>query len=228
MYYSQNCIEKVARETDRVILFHSANGKDSIALLDMIYPHFKKVVCVYMYMVKNLEHINRYINYAKTKYPGIEFMQVPHYVLSQYIRDGVLGIRKDSKQRVYQLNHIVSMVKKNTGIEWAFFGFKQSDGLNRRLMLRGYEDECINRKTKNVYPLSKYKNGDILAYIKHKRLIQPIEYGGGQSQGTDVSNLPFLMFCRWNFPNDYEKIKAVFPQVERIVFEYEWEVENNE
>lgn len=221
MYYSKNCIEKVAKEIDSVILFHSANGKDSIALLDMIYPHFKKVVCVFMYMVKDLEHIQIYINYAKRKYPKIEFIQVPHYVLSQYIRIGMMGIRTDPTQRIYQLNHIVSMVKKNTGIDWAIFGFKQSDGLNRRLMLRGYEDEAINRGTKNAYPLSKYKNKDILAYIKHRRLIPPTVYGHGQSQGNDVTSLAFLMYCKWNFPNDYKKIISIFPDGERIVFEYE-------
>ncbi len=176
-----------------------------------------------MYMVKDLEHINKYIQWAKSKYKGVEFQQVPHYVLSQYIRDGVLGIKRDPNQRVYQLNNIVSMVKKNNGIDWAIFGFKQSDSLNRRLMLRGYKDECINEKTKNVYTLSKYKNRDVLAYIKHKRLLKPTVYGRGQSQGNDITSLGFLMYCRWYFPNDYEKIKSVFPEVERIVFEYEYE-----
>lgn len=44
-------IETVAKKTDRVILFHSASGKDSIALLDLISPYFKEVVCAYMYVV---------------------------------------------------------------------------------------------------------------------------------------------------------------------------------
>jgi len=223
MYYALNCIKKVAAQTDNVILFHSAAGKDSIALLDMCYPYFKRIVCVYMYMVKNLDHINAYIVWAKAKYPTIEFMQVPHYALSQFIRKGIMGIKPDRTQRVYQLKDITRMVKKNTGIEWAIFGFKQSDSMNRRLMLRGYADESICEPTKNAYPLSKYKNKDVLAYIKHQKLIQPTVYGIGQSQGTSVNNLAFLMYCRWNYPNDYKKIIAVFPDCERIVFEYEQE-----
>jgi len=226
MFYSLDCIKKVAAQTNNVILFHSANGKDSIALLDMCYPYFKKIVCVYMYMVKDLDHINAYISWAKAKYPTIEFMQVPHYVLSQYIRDGYMGITPDRTQRVYQLKNIVEMTKKNTGIAWAIFGFKQSDSMNRRLMLRSYADEHICEPTKNAYPLSKYKNKDVLAYIKHRKLIQPTKYGNGQSQGNDVTNLPFLMYCRWNYPNDYKKIIAVFPDAERIVFEYENSLKN--
>lgn len=174
-----------------------------------------------MYMVKDLEHINKYIVYAKNKYPKIKFIQVPHYVLSQYRRDGVLGCKKDLTQRVYQLNHIVNMVKKNTGIEWAIFGFKQSDSMNHRLMLRTYRDEMFSDNTKNVYPLSKYNNKDVEKYIKLKKLIPPIKYGIGQSQGTDVYNLPFLIYCKTYHPEDLKKIINDFPHCERIIFEYE-------
>jgi DNA-binding transcriptional LysR family regulator len=65
--------DEIAKRTDEVILFHSASGKDSIALLDICAPRFKRVVCVFMYVVKNMEHINRYINYARKKYPNVEF-----------------------------------------------------------------------------------------------------------------------------------------------------------
>lgn len=221
MYHALKCIKRIKEQTNDVILFHSANGKDSIALLDLCYPHFERIVCVYMYMVKDLEHINKYINWAKHKYPKIEFHQVPHYVLSQYIRDGYLGCKKNPNQRIYQLNHIVEMVKLNNQIQWAIFGFKQSDGMNRRLMLRTYEEESIYTKTQNAYPLSKYKNKDVLSYINHRRLIKPTTYGKGQSQGIDVSNLPFLIYCKENYPQDYKKVKSIFPDVERLVFEYE-------
>lgn len=219
MYHAISCIKKVAQQTNEVILFHSGAGKDSIALLDLLAPHFKRVVCVYMYMVKNLDHISKYIIWAKRKYSNAEFIEVPHYALSQYRRDGVLGCKKDPNQRVYQLNHITSMVKKNTGIEWAVFGFKQSDSMNRRLMLRTYEDEAINEATKNIYPLSKYKNKDVLTYIKYKKLPPPITYGKGQSQGANPSNIPFLYYCKKLFPQDYKRVLKEFPACERIMFE---------
>ena len=72
-------IKNVALKADRVILFHSASGKDSITLLDLISPYFKDIVCVYMYVVKDLSHINRYINYACNKYHNVKFVQIPHF-----------------------------------------------------------------------------------------------------------------------------------------------------
>ncbi len=84
-------IKKVASKTDRAMLFHSASGKDSIALLDLLAPHFKEIICVFMYVVPNLEHINRYIKYAEEKYPNAKFVQIPHYGVFSYIKSGYLG-----------------------------------------------------------------------------------------------------------------------------------------
>ncbi|MDR1652502.1 MAG: phosphoadenosine phosphosulfate reductase family protein [Prevotellaceae bacterium] len=226
MQHAVAVIKKVAAETDSVIIFHSAAGKDSIAMLDLAHPYFKRIVCCYMYVVKHLEHIDKYIIWAKNKYPKCEFIEVPHFVLSQYVKFGYLGCKKDSTQRVYQLNNIVSMTKKNTGIDWAFIGFKQSDNLNRRLQLRTYEDNAIYRNTKNAYPLSAYSNQDIERYIKLKKLIPPIKYGYGASQGTDISSPIFLKYCKDYYPNDYQRIIKEFPQAQRIEFEFEYDLKN--
>lgn len=76
-----NSIKALSRKHDRVILFHSGAGKDSICLLNMMAPYFKEIVCVFMYTVKDLEHLNRYINWAENKYPNCRFIQTPHYGL---------------------------------------------------------------------------------------------------------------------------------------------------
>ena len=86
MQKALEAIRLIAAETDGVILFHSASGKDSIALLDLMASHFREIVCVYMYLVKDLSHINRYLNYAVAKYTNARFVQVPHYGLGSYIR----------------------------------------------------------------------------------------------------------------------------------------------
>ena len=41
----------------------------------------------------------RYYNYAKTKYPNIEFVQVPHYALFNDIKTGyIMGIVQDPRR----------------------------------------------------------------------------------------------------------------------------------
>lgn len=216
-----NVIDRVAKETDRVILFHSASGKDSIALLDLIAPRFKDVVCAYMYIVKDLQHINRYISYSINKYPNVKFVQIPHFALASYRKVGYMGCAKNEKQNQLTMAKLTDIVRERYGIDWAFFGFKQSDSLNRRTMLRTYEDEAIYRKSKKCYPLSPYKNRDVLAYIEHEGLIKPERYGNAQSAGTNISDMDYLLWLRENFPQDLQKILKEFPLVERLIFEYD-------
>jgi sulfate adenylyltransferase subunit 2 len=214
-------IKSVSSLTKKAILFHSATGKDSIALLDLMRPYFDEILCVYMYIVPNLEHINKYIKHAETKY-NVKFIQTPHFALYSYIKSGYLGIKKNENTKLLRLSQITENVCLKYGIEWAFFGFKQSDSMNRRLMLRTYENNNINYKNKKCYPLSEWKNADVLKYIETKRLTNPINYGAlAQSQGTSISDLNFLLWCKTNYPNDYKKILSYFPLAEIKVYEHE-------
>ena len=225
MQKALEAIRLIAAETDGVILFHSASGKDSIALLDLMASHFREIVCVYMYLVKDLSHINRYLNYAVAKYTNARFVQVPHYGLGSYIQTGYMGCRQNPRQKKFSMSDITEAIRQRYGIQWAFFGFKQSDSMNRRIMLRGeeYELQAINRKTMKCYPLSSYHNSDVLAYIKDKNLIAPERYGNkGQSSGTNITDIDYLLYLRQNYPNDLKRVFAQFPLAERLLFEHDY------
>ena len=216
---AREIIDDVSKETDSILLFHSLSGKDSIVLLDLCYNKFKRVIVVFMYLVKDLEHIMRYYNYAKAKYPNIEFVQVPHYALFNYIKTGYMGIKQNTKQRQWTLADITEKLREKIGVEWACYGFKQSDSLNRRLMLRSYTDgkEAINWKTKKFYPLSTYKNKEIMDFILDHRLKNPEVCGTNkQSSGVDIEDIEYQKYLKELYPSDLEKIYKVFPMA-RIV-----------
>lgn len=216
---AREIIDDVSKETDSILLFHSLSGKDSIVLLDLCYKKFKRVVVVFMYLVKDLEHIMRYYYYAKAKYPNIEFVQVPHYALFNYIKTGYMGIKQNTKQRQWTLADITEKLREKIGVEWACYGFKQSDSLNRRLMLRSYTDgkEAINWMTKKFYPLSTYKNKEILDFILDHHLKNPEVCGTNkQSSGVDIEDVEYQKYLKELYPADLEKIYKVFPMA-RIV-----------
>jgi len=213
-------INDIAKETDEVILAHSLSGKDSIALLELLYPHFKKIVCMFMYTVPNLRHINEYYAWAKKKYPKAEFIAVPHYSLFEYRKHGFLGKRGDEKQRLFRLSDIIDKVREKFGIEWVCLGFKQADSLNRRLMLRSYKDGklSISYAGKKFYPLSTYKNEDVMKYIEVRKLKRPEWYDPKeQSSGVDVSDIHYLKYLERNYPDDLEKVFKEFPAARRII-----------
>lgn len=225
-----NSIISLSRKTDRVLLFHSGAGKDSIALLNMLAPHFRQIICVYMYIVKDLDHINKYIAWAEKKYPNCKFIQTPHYAYYNYKKNALHGTEQ-VKYAEYNVSKINDKIKEETGIEWAVMGFKKNDSLNRRLMLNSYPDSMTSESGKKLYPLSDWSNKQVLSYIKKNRLIEPIKYGNTgntRSQGTDIHDISFLLFCREKYPNDLKKVFAEFPDTERMLWEYDYQQKEKE
>lgn len=211
-------IDKVAEQTDSVILWHSLAGKDSIVMLDLLYPKFKRVACVFQYMVKDMRAYNIYADYAKRKYPNIELYQVPHYIIFGYIKFGYLGKEKDENQKKFSLADMNSVLQKKLGIEWSCYGFKQSDSLDRRVRLRQLSYEAINYKTKKFYPVSHYKNKDMLNYIKENNLKKPIQITKGEAScGCCITYADYMTWLRDNYPDDYEKVCLEFPKCKFII-----------
>lgn len=223
-----NVIRKIAAITDKAVLFHSATGKDSIALLHLMHPYFKEILCVYMYAVKDLEHVNKYIGWAQRRYLNVRFIQIPHMAVYTETRLGFLGRKQNPNQKLYSLSDLTDIVRVRYNIEWAFFGFKMSDSFKRRLMLRNYTPDkgeydlqAINYKSKKAYPLSVYKNGDVLRYIEDNGLIRPEKYGlSGQSSGCDPTNVDYLLWLEKNSPRDLQKVYGELPLAERLMFNY--------
>lgn len=209
-----NCI---VLKTDTVILFYSA-GKDSIALLDLLSKKFKKVVCVFMHFVPNLEHIEKYITLSEKLYSNIEFIRLPHWNLTYIHRSGLFCAPND-KIKLLKLKDIIEIIRHRTGLEYVFLGMKQNDNLNRKIMLRGYELEAIS-ETKLVYPLSKWKDREVLRYIQDNRLPSPIQYGNKRSNGVSF-DIDVFLWLRNNYPNDLKKIIEAYPLSGKILFEYD-------
>lgn len=214
---TQRTIAAVRERTDSAVVFCSL-GKDSLVTLDFIYPQFSRVVCVFMYFVPNLEHIERWISWVKSRYPKIEFMQVPHWNLSYILRGGLYCV-PNPNVKLIKLADVVRAVKLKTGIDYVFLGMKKADGMNRRLMLNTYkDDEYIHNG--NVYPLANWTQKDVLAYMRQKNLPEPIRYSLKASSGTGF-NIDCFLWLRENFPQDLQRIYRTFPMSERILFEYD-------
>lgn len=202
-------------KSDECILMLSL-GKDSLVLLDMLYPRFRRVVCVFMYFVKGLEHIERYVGYVKSRYPNIEFVQIPHWTLTYLLRGGMYC--PPQKVRVMTLKDICEGLRRRYGIQYIFLGMKKADSLNRRLMLKGYEPSYVNNGY--VYPLADWTQKMVLTYIKQRRLPQPVRYGMASSCGVGFNEDCFV-WLREHFPQDLERIYEVFPLSRNILFQYD-------
>jgi 3'-phosphoadenosine 5'-phosphosulfate sulfotransferase (PAPS reductase)/FAD synthetase len=219
IHHTEMVLDTVRQKTDRVLLFYSA-GKDSIVLLDLLAKKFDHVVCCFMYFVKDLEHINKYLTWSQQRYKNISFIQLPHYGLATIYKYGLYTTPNSNITAKTSLADIDEAARLKTGIDFSMYGWKQSDNLNRRLTLRNYELEAISTKTKKAYPLSHWSKKDVLSYIQMHKLPQPIQYGLGRSSGIGF-NIDCLLYMRKHYPGDLKKVLTKFPLAERIIFEYD-------
>lgn len=213
---ARQVIDNIKSKTDEVMLFCSL-GKDSLVVLDLIAPHFKRIVCVFMYFVKDLEHINRFARFVQNRYPNIEFVQIPHWTLSYVLRGGLYCV-PNPNVKLIKLADVVLNTRLKYGIEYCFLGMKMADGMNRRLMLKTYEPLYENKGM--VYPLAEWNQKEVLAYMRSHNLPEPVRYSKNASGGLGF-NLDCFLWMRKHFPNDLEKFYEQFPLSRRILFEYD-------
>ena len=209
-------IDRIGRQTDTALLFCSL-GKDSLVLLDLLYPRFKRVVCVFMYFVKGLGHIERWVGWVKARYLGIEFVQVPHWNLSYILRGGLYCV-PNPKIKLINLANVIEAMRLRYGIHYAFIGMKKADGMNRRLMLNGYAGNGYENNGL-CYPLAEWTQKDILAYMRQHNLPEPVRYSLKASSGVGF-NLDCMLWLEKNYPQDLERIYKVFPLSQRILWEH--------
>ena len=210
-------IATVRSLSDSAIVFCSL-GKDSLVTLDMVYGKFERIVCVFMYFVPQLEHIERWVNWCKSRYPKVEFMQVPHWNLSYILRGGLYCV-PNPKVNLIKLADVIKAIRLKTGIKYVFLGMKKADGMNRRLMLKGFEaNDYVNNL--QAYPLADWTQKDVLSYMKMRGIPEPIRYSLKASSGTGF-NLDCFLWLRENYPQDLQKIYRTFPLSERILWEYD-------
>ena len=210
-------IAEVRKQTASAIVFVSF-GKDSLCLLDLLYPRFDRLVCVFMYFVKDLEHINRYLRYCQARYPKSVWVQTPHWNRT-YIHKTGMYCEPQPEMKLKKLSDVCEEVREATGIQWVFLGMKKADSLNRRLMMMQYEaSHYTNNFT--AYPLAEWTNKKVLAYMRTAKLPAPVIYGKRASNGIGF-NLDCFLWLRDNCPQDLERIYSVYPLSRRILFEYE-------
>jgi sulfate adenylyltransferase subunit 2 len=226
---TMSIIRSVRQRTGTAVLFYSAGGKDSIALLDMLAREFEHVICYYMYLIPNLDHIQPYIRWAETHYGNVEVRQIEHFQIDYFKKCGIFCNadpryqlpKKDSNAlRVRKIGDIEQSVREQTGIKFAFSGMKGVDGYMKRMRLKRFAHTGYITEMGMVYPLATWTNAEVLSYISAKSLIKPFVYGDGVSQGFTIT-LDVLTLLRAYYPRDYRRTLEVFPYAETLIFDYE-------
>ncbi len=215
--HTKEVISRVRQQSGSALLFYSG-GKDSIVLLDLLSKAFEKVYAVQMYFVPGLRHIEKYLTWSRLKYKNVEIITTPHWQLSYILKSGMYCSPKPDT-RLISFSDVDKEMRLRTGCDFSFFGMKQADGLNRRLMLRTFELEAISKQGK-VYPLSRWKDADCHAYIRMNKLIKPVSYGQQKRSFGMGFDLDVFLYLEKHYPEDLQKVFEYFPLSQSILFNH--------
>jgi sulfate adenylyltransferase subunit 2 len=223
---SMQIIRSIREKTDTAVLYYSAGGKDGIALLDMLAGVFNKVICYYMYLIPDLDHVQPYIRWAENHYKNVEVCQIEHFQRDYYISCGFFR-EPDNSVKPRKIGEIEQAVREETGIKYGFSGMKGVDGYMKRMRLKKFAKSGYITDKGMVYPLALWTNKEVLQYIRQRGLIQPFIYDSNAiSQGFTI-DLTTMLLMRSKYPNDYKRILEEFPYSEKLIFDYEREQNNS-
>jgi 3'-phosphoadenosine 5'-phosphosulfate sulfotransferase (PAPS reductase)/FAD synthetase len=186
-----------------------SGGKDSLAVLDIAKKYHKKVVCFYMYWIKDLPYIEKQLNFAEEKY-GVEILRVPHWGRFKSKKYGHY-CQPNPKLTDVTLADVYYDVRKQTGIELIYVGAKKSDSQWRRTnsanKKHGYENV--------IYPIFEWDRYLVVAYLKKHGIPIP-ESEGNDNTGADLSHF-FITWLHDNKPDDYQVLLKDFPLAHSVI-----------
>lgn len=211
-------LEGIARSHDRVAVSYSG-GKDSLVCLDMCTKVFKKVVAVFFYLVPGLSMLEKQLEFARQKYK-VEILQYPHWVLPRCLKYGVycdVDWKHVEEIWEYNSNDLYKAVCHDARVRHVVHGGKNSDSFWRRITISTISADCL------VYPLKKWKKFDVLSYLKIYNVPVPPSYDGvgSRASGVDLST-GSILWMHDKYPEDYLKIRSVFPYIEAVVKRRDW------
>ena len=208
-------VKTQSRITREVIVAFSG-GKESAATLDMCSRYFDRVAAFFLYICPNLSFQERQLEWYESRY-GVDIIRLPHPMCSEFMRYGVFR-DFDPNVPIIGINDVYSHVRRLTGMQWVAAGERIDDSIVRRAMIK--HSGTVDAKRGRFYPVANWSKADIMRYIKLHNL----------RQGNDSRVLGFsfrglegrqLWAIKKHFPEDYEKLKALYPFCEGAVVRYE-------
>lgn len=196
----------------REVLVGFSTGKDSCVTLDLCLKHFDRVVPFFLYQVPGMSFQQKTIRWYERQY-GLEVLQAPHFETSNFLRYGTYR-EPDATVPIISTKELYDWLREKTGIYWIAAGERIADSIVRRAMIK--HSGSIDLQRGRFYPLAYWKKQDVMNYIRVKKL-----YLGADSKKLgfsfrDLSGETLLMVKR-SFPEDYERIKRIYPLCEAAV-----------
>lgn len=223
---SDQLCEKMAARMNGVCLLRFSCGKDSVGAYIQLKRYFERIVPVYHYLHPDLDFVNKSLTYYE-EVMGTHIIRVPNHWLYRHLNNGAMQT-KETWETVLQYNlpyfdndEVNDYIKEDLGLKLSVFtavGVRASDNLNRGRSIRMHGAHNENRKT--FFPNYDWNMERLIKEIRQSGIKLPVDYKvwGKSFDGLDYR---FIKPMREHFPQDYEKLKQLFPLLDLEIKRYE-------
>jgi len=219
---SANNIIDEAQKLNKELVVSYSGGKDSLVMLDLVAKRLNDFKIAIFYHYPDCYFTNKAIEYVKNKY-NLPMIKLPHPCLYDRLRNQILCTPKQvvhlSQFNIpkYTFKDLIEIILGHDNF-YFFVGMKKSDSYNRRLILTKYG--AFQHKKHNIYPLADFTKNLILAYMQLKKIELPCDYKYFHSSFDGFWG-EYLIPIKFHLPEEWQKIKNLFPLVDMEVKRYE-------
>lgn len=203
----------------RKILVGFSGGKESLCVLDLCVKSgaFETIVPYHLYFFRDLEPTRRAVAFAKERY-NLTTILYPGKLIFEALKGNLYrpanrAMHEFAKLPKISSTHLRNLLSADTGIDLVATGHRKSDSLSRRRMFARMVEKSKNA---DIYPLRDWTKWDVFAYLKSNNIEIPITHGGATSGVGLYADA--ILWLHDAFPEDYERIRRVFPFVSGLVY----------
>jgi phosphoadenosine phosphosulfate reductase len=195
------------------ILVGLSGGKDSLVTLDLCVREFgaSSVVCFFMYFVKGLRCVETTIRWVEQHY-GVAVHYLPHWCLGLAYKYATYMPHRHGADgwRDMRMTDVEQVARQKTSVDWLAYGHRMCDSIERVGMLKKLGG--IDRAVRRVYPLWKWNEAAVFAYLRQHRIPTPPRLTILRRSSSGVSfEIDVLLAIKQRYPDDFDRILEVFP-----------------
>lgn len=211
--------EDISRLSCGVCILGFSRGKDSIAAWLYLRNFFTRIIPFHVASVPHLRFVDSSLDYYEEffktsiiRYMDGDCLKALSCLCFQPIED---ESDIDAMELYgYSKHDIIAGIKRELNIPnaWCAFGINATDSIDRRI----YVNKCHGRHDdlKTFYPCYSWTGAQIIDYIKANNVKLPQDYLLAKRTFAGIPNVRHLQKMKELMPDDFERIKLMFPFIE--------------
>ena len=217
----------IAKRSNGVCLFGFSRGKDSLCAFLQLRRFFKRIIPFHCAAIPGLNYAEQALLYDEEMFNTRILRMTEGTVYTNLYGgmyqtlEGLCDLLVNRDFREYRKLDMLDELRQIYHIPkaWCAFGIAASDSLDRRIWVMNVQGR--NEGNKTFYPCYDWPREKIIETVRESGLMLPPEYKYSKFSMPAMPCATYNRIFAKHFPDDYERMKDVFPLMEAKTFREE-------